>query len=735
MSNSSSFLSQLVNKAKCNYHKSAQMKTYDEKHIKNVALIGPAKSGKTTLSETMLFEAGIINRRGTVEEKNTISDYHEVEHERGSSVYATSLHTEWRDYKINIMDTPGLDDFIGEVITSIRVCDTAVLLLNAQNGMEVGTELLWNYVDRYSKPTILAVNQLDSDKANFSQTLEEARAFFGPAVTLMQYPLNTGTGFNSIIDLLKMVMYRFPVSGGKPEKLPIPDSEKERADALHNELVEKAAENDEGLMEQYFEKGTLDEDEMRQGLKIGMMKHQVFPVFCLSAKKDMGSGRMMGFIDNVAPSAIEMPAEVTETGQEVPCDPTAPTRLFVFKTLVEPRLGRLSFFKVLAGEVAIGMELQNEKTNTVERIGQLFITDGKNRNAVERLKAGDIGCTLKLKNTYTNHTLNGKGATGTIRPIEFPDPKMRVAVSAVNKQDDEKLGEILSEIHIEDPTVEVAYNNELKQLILGTQGELHLTVTRWRLENIYKIPVEFQKVKIPYRETIQKATTATYRHKKQSGGAGQFGEVSLKVEPYYDGMPPLKEHPVRDTETVELPWGGKLVFNNCIVGGVIDARFLPSIMKGVMEKMAQGPLTGSYVRDVRVSVFDGKMHPVDSNDISFKIAGMMAFREAFLQAEPQLLEPIYEVEVLVPAALMGDAMTELQIRRGLILNMETEHDYQVIRARTPLAELDKLQSSLRNMSQGRAIVRSRFTEYAAVPYDLQKRISEDYSKTELAEVH
>ena len=711
------------------------MKTYDEKHIKNVALIGPAKSGKTTLAETMLYEAGIINRRGAVEEHNTISDYHEVEHERGSSVYATSLHTEWRDYKINIMDTPGLDDFIGEVITSIRVCDTAVILLNAQNGVEVGTELLWNYVDKYNKPTILAVNQLDSDKASFSQTIEEAKAFFGPAVTVMQYPLRTGSGFDCIIDLLKMVMYKFPEGGGKPEKHPIPESEQERANDLHNELVEKAAENDEGLMEQYFEKGTLDEDEMRQGLKIGMMKHEVFPVFCLSGKRDMGSGRMMGFIDNVAPSAVEMPAELTEDGQEVPCDPAAPTRLFIFKTLVEPRLGRLSFFKVLAGEVAVGMELQNEKTNTVERIGQLFIADGKNRNPIERLKAGDIGCTLKLKNTYTNHTLNGKGATGSIKPIEFPDPKLRVAVSAVNKQDDEKLGEVLSEIHVEDPTVEVKYDQELKQLILATQGELHLTVTKWRLEHIYKMFVEFQKVRIPYRETIQRAATATYRHKKQSGGAGQFGEVSLKVEAYYDGMPQVTEYPVRDTETIDLPWGGKLVFNNCIVGGVIDARFLPSILKGVMEKMEQGPLTGSYVRDVRVSVFDGKMHPVDSNDISFKIAGMMAFKDAFMQAEPQLLEPMYDVEVLVPATLMGDVMTELQIRRGMIMNMETEGDSQVIKARTPQAELDKLLSSLRNLSQGRAIVRTHFADYAPVPVDLQKRVSEEYSKAELAEVH
>ena len=711
------------------------MKAYDEKHIKNVVLIGAAKSGKTTLAETMLFEAGIINRRGTVEDGNTISDYHEVEHERGSSVYATTLHTEWRDYKINIIDTPGLDDFIGEVISSISVCDTVVFLLNAQSGVEVGTELLWDYVDRYTKPTILAVNQLDTEKANFQQTLEEARLFFGPAVTVMQYPVNAGVGFNGIIDLLKMVMYKFPEGGGKPEKLPIPAAEAETANQLHNELVEKAAENDEALMEQYFEKGNLDEDELRQGLKIGMMKHQVFPVFCLSAKKDMGTGRLMGFIDNVAPSAVEMPAARTEDGQEVKADPAASPRLFVFKTLVEPHLGRLSFFKVLAGEVAVGMELQNEKTATTERLSQLFIADGKNRNPAERLRVGDIGCTLKLRNTYTNHTLNGKGAKGQVQPIPFPSAKIRAAIVAKNKQEEEKLSELLNEIRQEDPTIGVEYNPELKQVIVEGQGELHLAVTKWRLEHIYKVAVGFEKVRIPYRETIQKSATSQYRHKKQSGGAGQFGEVSLKVEPWYEGMPPVKEWPVRDSETVELPWGGKLVFNNCIVGGVIDGRFIPAILKGVMEKMTQGPLTGSYVRDVRVSVFDGKMHPVDSNDISFKIAGMMAFRDAFLHAEPQLLEPIQEVEVAVPDALMGDAMTELQARRSNILSMAHENHYQVIKARTPLAELDKLLSALRNVSQGRAKVRNQFADYAPVAADLQKRISEDYHKAELAELH
>lgn len=702
------------------------MKTFDEKHIKNIVLIGAAKTGKTSLAEDMLYEAGIINRRGTVEEKNTVSDFHEVEHEREGSVYATLLHTEWRNYKINIMDTPGLDDFIGEVITSIRVCDTVVLLLNAQYGVEVGTELIWDYVDRYKKPTILAINQLDSDKARFNQTLEQAQKLFGNAVTVMQYPLNQGLDFNCIIDLLKMVMYQFPSSGGKPKKMPIPPEEKERADRLHNELVEKAAENDEELMEKYFEKGSLDEDELKKGLKIGMMKHEVFPVFCLCTRRNMGSGRLMGFIDNVAPSAVEMPPELTEDAKEVPCDPGGPVRLFVFKTLVEPHLGKLSFFKVLSGEIKAGMELENAQTGVTERISQLFITDGKNRYPVERLKAGDIGCTLKLKNTQANHTLNGKGASGGIDPIGFPGSKVRAAIVASNKQDDEKLSEVLAEIHAEDPTLEVEYNKELKQVILHGQGDLHLSVTKWRLENIYKMQVEFLPAGIPYRETIRKPALASYRHKKQSGGAGQFGEVFMKIEPWYEGMPPVKEFPLRGTEEIDLPWGGKLVFNNCIVGGAIDARFLPSIMKGVMEKMSEGPLTGSFVRDVRVSVYDGKMHPVDSNDISFKIAGMMAFRDAFYQAQPQLLEPVYDLETAAPEDMMGEIMTELQTRRSIITGMEGSNGYQVIKARTPQAELDKLYASLRNVSHGKAKVAARFAEYAPVPSDVQKKLSQEY---------
>ncbi|HNS13280.1 MAG TPA: elongation factor G [Bacteroidia bacterium] len=706
------------------------MKVYDDKHIKNVVLVGASKSGKTTLAEAMLFEAGLINRRGTVEEKNTISDYHEIEHERGSSVYATTMHTEWKDFKINIIDTPGLDDFIGEVISSLRVADTAVMMLNAENGVEVGTELIWNYVEKFQKPIIFAINHLDHSKADFDNTVEMAKARFGKAITVMQYPLEQGDKFDSIIDLLKMVMYKFPAQGGKPEKLPIPESELEKANRLHNVLVEKAAENDEKLMELYFEKGSLDEDELRRGLKLGMLHHDVYPVFALSAKRDMGSGRLMGFIDNVAPSATELLPEKLVDGTDLPCDPKGPPAIFIFKTIIEPHLGKLSFFKVMSGEIHAGIDLENSITGQVERLNQLFIMDGKNRNPINKFSAGDIGATLKLKDTQTNQTLCAAGKEYNFDPIHFPEPRIRVAIEANNKSDDEKLGSVLSEIHQEDPTLTIEFSRELKQVILSAQGELHLAVTKWRLDKIYKLDVEFSKPRIPYRETIQKLSSASYKHKKQSGGAGQFGEVYMKIEPYHEGMEEPNGHSVRNKEVIELPWGGKLVFYNCIVGGVIDQRFIPSIQKGVMEKMQEGPLTGSYVRDVRVIVYDGKMHPVDSNDISFKIAGMMAFKEAFHQADPKILEPIYEVEVMVPEELMGDVVTDLQTRRSIIMGMDAKGNYQIIKARTPLSELDKYSTSLRSITQGRGSYTGRFAEYSPVPGEIQKKLAETYKKTE-----
>ncbi|MEM7551411.1 MAG: elongation factor G [Bacteroidota bacterium] len=709
------------------------MKIFDEKHIKNIVLLGCSKSGKTTLAETMVYEAGLINRRGAVEDKNTVSDYHEVEHERGCSVYSTSLHTEWRNYKINIIDTPGLDDFIGEIDSSVLVADTCVLVINAQHGVEIGTELIWNNVDRFAKPTLFAVNQLDHPKSDFESTLSSLKERFGSSVTLMQYPVNEGNGFNGIIDLLKMKYYKFPEGGGKPEKLPIPESEKEKADALHNELVEKAAENDEGLMELYFEKGTLDENHMREGLKIGMRNHQVFPVFCLSAKNDMGSGRMMGFIDNVAPSSIDTQPDKTETGEEIAHDPHGPTILFVYKTLIEPNLGKVSFFKVISGVVKAGDELVNHQTGTTERLNQLFIIDGHKRNPVNKLVVGDIGATLKLKDTDTNQTLRVTSVNKGVRPIHFPEPRMFMAIKANNKADEDKLGEVLHKIHQEDPSMTHEFSKELRQLIIGVQGELHLTVIQWIIENIYHLDVQYSTPRISYRETIQKAVDTSYRHKKQSGGAGQFAEIYMKVEPYQKGMSEPTGVSVRGKEEIELEWGGKLVFYNCIVGGVIDARFLPSILKGVLEVMGNGPLTGSYIRDVRVIVYDGKMHSVDSNDIAFKIAGMMAFKQAFLEALPKLLEPVYDLEILVPEELMGEVMSDLQTRRSMILGIDSKGKNQVINAKTPLAELDRYTSALRSITQGRASFHSKFAEYAPVPDNMQLSLVNANKEEELIE--
>lgn len=706
------------------------MKIFDGKHIKNIALLGAPKSGKTLLAEDMIFEAGITHRRGTVEGKSTVSDYHDIEHERENSIFATTMHTEWRDYKINIIDTPGFDDFVGEMMSSLRVADTCIMVVNAKHGVEVGTELIWNYIDRFSKPVIFAINQVDHPQANFEDALRGIKQRFGNVVTQMQYPISQGEGFNEIIDLLKMTLYRFPPEGGKPEKLPIPANEKEKAERLHNELVEKAAENDEKLMELYFEKGTLDEDEMRQGLKTGMINREVFPVFCMSAKQNMGSGRMMSFIDNVAPSPQEAKPEITEDGKEVPFDTSKPTVLFVFKSHFEPNVGRLSFFKVISGEVNTSTELINSQTGALERIPHLFIMDGKTRTPVDKLVAGDIGATIKLKGTYTNQTLHAKGHEITINPIEFPEPRIRTAVVAHSKGDEEKIGEVLHKIHQEDPTLLVKYSKELRQLIISGQGEMHLTVCKWYLDNVYQLHTDFITPRISYRETIHRPADAHYRHKKQSGGAGQFGEVYLKIEPYKEGMPDPTEFSIRGKEEIDLDWGGKLIFYNCIVGGVIDARFIPSILKGVIEKMEEGPITGSYVRDVRVIVYDGKMHPVDSNDISFKIAGMMAFKEAFMNAEPQLLEPMYDLEIVLPEEIMGEVMGDLQTRRSIIMGMDTKGNYQVIKVKTPLAELDRYSTTLRSLSQGRASFTQKMAEFAPVPYEIQKKLASKMQEAE-----
>jgi len=712
------------------------MKVYQTDQIKNISLLGSSGSGKTTLSEAMLFEGGVISRRGEVENNNTVSDYNRVEHEYGYSVFSSVLYTEWLGKKLNFIDCPGADDFINGAITSLNVTDTALMLLNATQGVEVGTQNLFRYTEEYNKPVIFVINQLDHEKANFDSTLETLYESFGKKVVIVQYPVNVGLEFNAVVDVLKMKMYQWGPDGGEPQILDIPESEKEKANELHNALVESAAENDESLMELFFDKGSLNEDEMRRGMRKGMVARDLFPVFCVSAQKDMGVRRLMEFLGNIVPFVSEMPKPVTSDDIEVAPDANGPASIFVFKISIEPHLGEVSYFKVMSGKVKEGDDLFNMNKNAKERLSQLYCVAGSNRQKVSELIAGDIGATVKLKETKTNHTLNAKGCNYTFDAIKYPDPKYRVAVKPENESDDEKLGEILTRIHEEDPTISVEYSKELKQIIVSGQGEFHLNTMKWRIENNDKLNLTYHNPKIPYRETITKQARADYRHKKQSGGSGQFGEVHMIIEPYQEGMPAPTVYKfngqefkmsVRGTEEVDLPWGGKLVFCNCIVGGAIDSRFLPAILKGLMEKMEEGPLTGSYARDIRVCVYDGKMHPVDSNEISFKLAGRHAFSTAFKEAGPKILEPVYDVEVRVPADRMGDVMSDLQGRRAIIEGMSSEKGFEVIKAKVPLKEMNKYSTSLSSITGGRASYTMKYSSYEKVPPEVQDQLLAAYA--------
>lgn len=715
------------------------MKVYKTEEIRNITLIGNAGSGKTTLAEAMLFEGGVINRRGDVTSKNTVSDYHLIEQEYGNSVFSSLLYTEVNGKKINILDNPGMDDFCGGVVSSLQVAGLALMVIDASTGIGAGTESAFRHAEAANNKLIFVLNHLDNENANYDQDIENLKNKFGNKVTVVQYPVETGPGFNSIIDVLKMKMYKYGPEGGKAEVLEIPDFEKERADQLHNELVEMAAENEESLMELYFEQGTLSEEDMRKGIRVGMVKRDLFPVFCTSAKKDMGVSRLLEFVCNIAPAPHHVPMREIIQGKPVVMDEKNPTSLFIFKTALEPHVGEVTYFKVMSGKVTEGKDLYNSTTNNKERLSQLFVTAGKNRHAVSELVAGDIGCTVKLKETKFNQTLCDKELDMKFAPIVFPDPKFRIAVNAVSETDDEKVGEILHKVKEEDPTYIVNYVKELKQLIVEGQGEYHLNTLKWYFDHTHKIDIEFKAPKIPYRETITKSATGDYRHKKQSGGSGQFGEVHLIIEPYLEDSQPKsvfmmngKEQKlsVRDTQEYPLTWGGKLIFHNCIVGGSIDARFLPAIVKGIMEKMENGPLTGSYARDIRVYVYDGKMHPVDSNEISFRLAGRHAFSQAFKEAGPKILEPIYDLDVWVQSDRMGDVMSDLQGRRALIMGMGSERGYEKITARVPLKEMNKYSTSLSSLTGGRGVFNMKFSAYEKVPQEVQDELLAAYAAEE-----
>jgi len=711
------------------------MKIYKTDQIRNIALIGNAGSGKTTLAEAMLFEGGVINRRGEVTAKNTVSDYNPIEQDYGNSVFPSLLYSEINGVKINILDTPGMDDLCGGVVSSLYISDLALITVNSTSGVEAGTEAAYRHVEAAKIPVGLILNQLDHENSNFDSSLEQCKNLFGNKVTVIQYPFDAGPGFSSFIDVLKMKMYKYKDESGKPEIVEIPSSEMEKAEELHNELVEMAAENEEALMELYFDKGTLTEEEMRKGIRLGILERSLYPVFCTCAKKNIGVGRLVEFIANNAPSPKDRQTIPVVSGTPLKMDVSEKPSLFVFKTAVESHVGEITYFKVMSGKITEGLDLINSSNGAKERLSQIFVSAGKNREKVEELAAGDLGCTVKLKETKYNQSLATKDSDTKYQPIVFPKPRITVAVKAKNDSDDEKVGEVLSKIKYEDPTFIVEYSKELKQLLVHAQGEYHINILKWYFDHVHKIEVNYLQPKIPYRETITKAAQADYRHKKQSGGAGQFGEVHMIIEPYEDGAAPKtmfkfgdKEQKlsVRDTQEHALSWGGKLLYCNCIVGGSIDARFMPAILKGIMEKIEEGPLTGSYARDIIVYVYDGKMHPVDSNEISFKLAGRNAFSKAFKNAGAKILEPIYNLNVWVPSDRMGDVMSDLQGRRAMIMGMGSEKGLEKISAKVPLKEMNKYTTSLSSITGGRGIFTLDFDGYEKVPADVQDELLKAY---------
>ncbi len=697
------------------------MKNYATKSIRNIVLLGGTRSGKTTLAETMMFEGKVIDRRGTVEAKTTVSDNTEVEQLYQRSIYATPLYAEFMDHKLNIIDAPGADDYIGGLISAFKVCDAGIMVVNAQQGVEVGTEIHGRYAEKYKMPIAIAVNQLDAEKANWDATIDSLHQAFGSKPVVVQYPVNAGVGFDSFIDILKMKMYKFKDENGTREECEIPAGEAAKAEEMRAALIEMAAEADEELMEKFFDAGDLSEEEMHKGLNIGFTSGSLYPVFCLSAKKDIGVKRIMEFMIEVAPAPKQ--------------DGNAPTSLFVYKTALEQHLGDVTYFRVMSGKIAEGQDVVNPENGAKERISALYAVAGKKKEKVTELNAGDLGCTVKLKTVKTDQTLNQPGYDKVEPPVEFPQSKYRAAIKAKDEKDEEKLGEALNRLSAEDPTIVVEYSKELKQTIINCQGEQHINILKWRINNDYKIDIEFLAPKIPYRETITKVASATYRHKKQSGGAGQFGEVTMLIEPIVEGVETAGKFKIDGKEQVmnikskeefELPWGGRWEFYNCVVGGAIDANFMPAIKKGIVQRLEEGPLTGSYARDIRVFVYDGKMHPVDSKEIAFIIAGRNAFREAFKNAAPKILEPIYMVEIMVPGDCVGDVMSDLQNRRGIMEGMSTEKGFQVLKARVPLAELYRYSTTLSSLTSGRATFTQEFLEYQQVPADVQDKLLKAY---------
>ncbi len=694
------------------------MKEYQTEEIRNIVLLGHASSGKTSLAEAMLFTAGATNRLGRIDDGTTISDYHEDEIARKFSITSSLLHYEWKNRKINIVDSPGYLDFISESKAITRVANLALIVVHARTGVEVGTELVFNFAKEDDLPCWFIVNQLDKEHADFDKVMENLKSSFGKKVFPLQLPVNAGVDFNSVIDILsrKLLVYSKDGKGTVIEE-EIPADLKSRVDSLHENVIEFAAESDDELLEKFFEEGTLSEEEILNGLKKAIISRNLFPVFTTSAYNNIGVSNLMDAINKYGPSPSEAkPIKAILNKEEIErkVSEGEPVSLFVFKTISALHIGELSMFKVMSGSVSTGMDLINVRSHKSERIGQIFIMNGKEKREVAHLHAGDLGTVVKLKNTHTADTLSDPKTLVIYPEIKFPDSVIQVAVEAKTRGDEEKISAGLQTLSDEDPTVSFHFDPELKQTILSGQGELHLTVILERLKKQFNVEIIQIPPRIPYRETIKKRGESKYRHKKQSGGAGQFAEVWMYIEP--------------------LERGSGIEFTNKLVGQNVDRVFVPSVEKGVKFACAEGILAGYMVTDLKTVFYDGKQHPVDSKDIAFQIAGKGAFKECFIDADPILLEPICDLEVIVPEEFMGDVMGDISVRRGKIQGMDSEGSFQKINAKVPLAELYRYSTSLRSMTQGKGMHHQSFSHYEPMPREQQEKVVAEH-KREREEEH
>ncbi len=696
------------------------MKEFSPENIRNISLIGHGNSGKTSFAEALLYTTGTTNRLGRVEDSNTISDFQPDEIERKISISTSLLHSEWKGNKINILDTPGYSDFTGEVKCALKVSETGIIFLKAAEGVEVGTEIVWEYTKEYNNAVFFVINKLDNENSDFEKTVNSAKERFGYDVMPIQFPVKEGIGFDSIVDILKMKLLKFTTdSRGKYVEVEIPPELKSKAEQLHTQLIEKIAESDENLINKFFENGTLSETEIQAGLKAALKQRKIFPILCSSATHLIGISSILDFITDYCPS----PADIGETTVkmanstntvQLKYDPNEQPVLFIFKTLAESHLGELSFFKVYSGTVSSGLDLINQSNSKSERLSQIYLLNGRERKEIGKIMAGDLGAAVKLKDSHTNNTLSSKALSVVVPEIIFPEPVISMAIVSKSKGDEDKVANGLHTLHAEDQTFIVRVDPELRQTVVSGQGELHLTIIANKLKSRFGVDVELVEPKIPYRETIKGVCKeAEYKHKKQSGGRGQYGHVFLKIEP--------------------KPRGEGFEFVDAIVGGVVPGRFVPAVEKGVIEAMEGGVIAGYKVVDVKVTLFDGSAHPVDSDENSFKIAGRMGFKKGFKEAKPIILEPIYEIEVTVPEEYMGDVMGDISSRRGKILGMEAHSHHQVIKALVPLKELYRYSTTLRSMTQGRGIHKQKFAYYEEVPKEIMDKIIADYEKSKTEE--